>query len=163
MGWTGFITSICVIAVLWASLLTTTSISRSDQFLLGTALLVATWVWVYWHRKFSFPFFRWVSGGTCLAAMAVGAFALLYKDGDLGWIAGYLFIVSLVSAVITKVADDTPSPPKEDKAGGAPQPRTRVQRQVLVTCTTCAGSVLYGDCPTCNNVRWWYELRYVDE
>lgn len=179
MNWTSFLVSACVFAALWACLLTATKISTDDRFLLGAGLAIATFIWTRKYRKFSGVFFRLVSAGALLTAMLLGGIAFANNDGAVGWLAGYCLVATLLASFLSKIADDTQSPatqviapdtraPTNDNGPprpvvAKPQPRRRVMKQVLVTCSTCGGSALYGDCSTCNNVRWWYEYRYVDE
>lgn len=179
MNWTSFLVSAFVIAALWACLLTATSISTDDRFVLVSGLVIATFIWIRKYRKFSSTFFRWVSACALLAAMALGGTAFAQNNGTVGWVAGYCLLATLLASFLSKIADDPQGPAERVPPSGQrvpnndnrpfgtvvekPQPRRRVMRQVLVTCGTCHGSVLYGDCPSCNNVRWWYENRYVDE
>lgn len=179
MNWTNFLVSACVFAALWACLLTATAISTDDRFLLGAGLAIATFIWTRKYHKFSGVFFRLVSAGALLTAMILGGIAFANNDGAIGWLAGYCLVAAGLASFLSKIADETqksgtqvtalntqPSSNDNRPPGPVrpkPQPRRRVMKQVLVTCSTCGGSALYGDCSACNNVRWWYEYRYEDE
>lgn len=163
MGWLAFLLTFVVISALWVSVFTDTSGPTDHRLIFGFVLLFVTGGWVYWQHKYSYPFFRWLAIGALISAIVTTALALSNNDAETGWLALYLTGAMLLFSFLTAVARDGFGGRKPPQ--GRPEPTTSGGRweQVVVTCPECRGNAMVIGCPTCNDIRWWYETKWVDD